>query len=84
MNGSSYEATILNLSLGGAQVASDGPKHAMGQRVTVSFKVPSQQHNVEINSTVRWADNNGGVGLQFDGMRAQDVWALNEYFKRLP
>jgi hypothetical protein len=84
VEGSSYEATILNLSLGGASAASTGPKHSMGQRVTVSFKVPQQQHIVEISSTVRWADSNGGVGLQFDGLRAQDVWALNEYFKRLP
>lgn len=83
-DGSSYEATITNLSLGGASAASMAPKHSMGQRVTVSFKVPTQQHMVEIGSTVRWADSNGGVGLQFDGLRAQDVWALNEYFKKRP
>jgi PilZ domain len=82
VDGSAHEATILNISLGGAQVASTAPKHSMGQHISLSFKVPSQQHVVEIGATVRWADSNGGVGLQFDGLRAQDVWALNEYFKK--
>jgi hypothetical protein len=31
---------------------------------------------------VRWADAKG-IGIQFDGLRAQEVWALNEYFKQL-
>ena len=30
----------------------------------------------------RWS-NIDGVGVQFDGLRARDVWALNEYFKQL-
>jgi hypothetical protein len=81
--GDSVDATIINLSLGGAQVASTG-KHAMGQRVVVSFHVPSLNHRIEIGATVRWADDNNGVGLQFDGLRARDVWAINEYFRRLP
>lgn len=80
-DGTSVEATILNLSLGGALVASTG-KHAMGQRVIVSFGVPELSYAIEIGATIRWADNNG-VGLQFDGLRARDVWALNEFFKRL-
>ena len=37
---------------------------------------------VEVGSTVRWSDAKG-VGLQFDGLRARDVWALNEYFTQL-
>lgn len=80
-DGTAVEATILNLSLGGALVASTG-KHSMGQRVSVSFGVPALSYAIEIGATVRWADNNG-VGLQFDGLRARDVWALNEFFKRL-
>jgi c-di-GMP-binding flagellar brake protein YcgR len=81
-DGSSVDATLVNISLGGALVASTG-KHSMGQNVQLSFRVPRLEHLIEINATVRWADTNG-VGLQFDGLRARDVWALNEYFKRLP
>jgi hypothetical protein len=82
VNGTTFDATILNLSIGGARATSIG-KHAMGQRVDVRFKVPSVEHSVEIGAIVRWA-NDEGVGLQFDGLRARDVWALNEFFKQLP
>jgi c-di-GMP-binding flagellar brake protein YcgR len=82
VDGTSVEATLLNISLGGALASSTG-KHTMGQHVTVSFKVPKLQHLIEIGATVRWADDNG-IGLQFDGLRARDVWALNEFFKQLP
>jgi len=51
--------------------------------VSLSFVVPKVGHAIEIGATVRWADSNG-IGLQFDGLRARDVWALNEFFKRLP
>jgi len=82
VDGTAFEATLVNISLGGALVASTG-KHPMGQHVHLSFKVPTLEYTIEIDSIVRWSDSNG-VGLQFDGLRARDVWALNEYFKRLP
>lgn len=82
VDGTSIDGTLVNLSLGGALVVT-GEKHPMGQRVNVSFKVPTLEHAIEIGATVRWADSKG-VGLQFDGLRARDVWALNEFFKRLP
>lgn len=81
VDGAAVEATLLNISLGGALVASTG-KHTMGQRLSVSFHIPSLNHMIEIGATVRWADSNG-IGLQFDGLRARDVWALNEFFKKL-
>jgi hypothetical protein len=82
VDGTSYEATLMNLSLGGALASSSG-KHSMGQRLMVSFKVPTLEQAIEISAIVRWADSKG-IGLQFDGLRARDVWALNEFFKRLP
>lgn len=82
LDGHTHDGTILNLSLGGAQMSSS-EKLSMGQRVSLSFVVPKVGHAIEIGATVRWADSNG-IGLQFDGLRARDVWALNEFFKRLP
>ena len=82
VEGNTVEGTLMNLSLGGALLTSS-VKHSMGQRITVTFKVPTQDPAIEISATVRWADSQG-VGLQVDGLRARDVWALNEYFKRLP
>ena len=81
VDGAPRDATMVNLSLGGALVET-GSKHAMGQRMQLSFKVPTLEHAIDVGATVRWADGKG-VGLQFDGLRARDVWALNEYFKQL-
>jgi hypothetical protein len=80
INGTPMDATMTNLSLGGALIA--GTKQAMGQRVHISFRVPTLAQPIEIGAVVRWTDAKG-IGIQFDGLRAQEVWALNEYFKQL-
>ena len=36
---------------------------------------------IEVGATVRWSDDKA-TGLQFDGLRARDVWALNKYFEQ--
>jgi hypothetical protein len=80
INNTPHNYTMVNLSLGGALIT--GPKLTMGQRVQINFAVPTMAEAIDVGATVRWADGNG-VGLQFDGLRARDVWALNEYFKQL-
>lgn len=82
LNGEAREATVSNISLGGALVSA-GMRYAMGQRVQISFVVPTLEDPIEVGATVRWSDDNV-TGLQFDGLRARDVWALNKYFERLP
>jgi hypothetical protein len=82
IEGKPVDAMVMNLSLGGALVALP-TKHAMGQRIEISFKVPTADQAIEVGTTVRWTEGTG-IGLQFDGLRARDVWALNEFFKRLP
>jgi Tfp pilus assembly protein PilZ len=81
IDGQLRDATMVNLSLGGALIET-GSKHAMGSRMNLVFRVPSVDHTIEVGATVRWSDAKG-VGLQFDGLRARDVWALNEFFKQL-
>ena len=76
------DCKLLNLSLSGTLVSANA-KYAMGQRVRIAFHVPSMEDPIEVGGTVRWS-NADGVGVQFDGLRARDVWALNEYFKQLP
>ena len=71
----------MNLSLGGALVVGE-PRLPMGQRVTITFSVPTVEEPIEVGATVRWSDDKG-VGIQFDGLRARDVWALNKYFEQL-
>ena len=81
IEGKQEPCTIVNLSLGGALVMATS-KLVMGQRVSITFAVPTVEEAVEVGSTVRWSDDKG-VGLQFDGLRARDVWALNKYFEQL-
>jgi hypothetical protein len=80
VDGAATESTMINLSLGGALIA--GVKLAMGKRLQVLFDIPTAEASIDIGATVRWADD-AGIGVQFDGLRARDVWALNEYFKQL-
>jgi Tfp pilus assembly protein PilZ len=82
VDGISNDCKMLNLSLGGTLVAANA-KYAMGQQVRIAFNVPTMGDPIEVGGTVRWS-NAEGVGVQFDGLRARDVWALNEYFKQLP
>ena len=72
---------MVNLSLGGALVTS--AKLPMGQRVQFAFSVPTIDEPIEVGAVVRWSDDKA-TGLQFDGLRARDVWALNKYFEQLP
>jgi Tfp pilus assembly protein PilZ len=82
VDGTTAECTMLNLSVGGALVTVT-TKYAMGQRVQVAFHVPTIGEVIEVGATVRWSSSEG-VGVQFDGLRARDVWALQAYFKQLP
>ncbi len=54
----------------------------MGARVQLSFKIPNTPDAIEVGATVRWSDDKA-TGLQFDGLRARDVWALNKFFEQL-
>jgi hypothetical protein len=81
MDGTQHACTVVNLSLGGAQVAI-GSRLPMGTRAQISFAVPTIDESIEVGSTVRWS-NDQATGLQFDGLRARDVWALNKYFEQL-
>lgn len=81
VNGDSRSITVMNLSLGGALIQA-GAKLPMGQRVQISFAVPTLDTPIEIGATVRWSDDKA-TGLQFDGLRARDVWGLNKFFEQL-
>ncbi len=73
--------TIKNLSLGGAMLA-PGIELSTGERVQITFTVTSMREPITVGALVRWHDAQG-TGLQFDGLRALDVWALNKYFEEL-
>jgi hypothetical protein len=82
VEGAPRECTVMNLSLGGALLTA-GTRLPMGQRLQIAFTIPTVAEAIEVGAVVRWSDDKA-TGLQFDGLRARDVWALNKYFEQLP
>jgi hypothetical protein len=80
VDGASQEVRLQNLSLGGAFISYEG-RLPMGKQVSISFTIPTQEQPIEVGGQVRWASDTG-AGLQFDGLRARDVWSLNKYFEQ--
>ncbi len=78
--GATVSCNLSNLSLGGAFL--DHQRLPMGDRVLLSFRLPGHDDAIKTQSTVRWTTQDG-IGVQFDGLRARDVWALNRYFEQL-
>ena len=81
IGGQAHETEMLNLSLGGA-LLSFSERVATGERVTVTFRVPTQANPIEVGGSVRWASADS-LGIQFDGLRAREVWSLNKFFESM-
>jgi hypothetical protein len=79
MLGKTYRSTTRMLSLGGAFIAS-ALVPAFGTRLELRLALPTMDWIVEVGGVVRWADARG-FGVQFDGLRARDVWAMGKYFE---
>lgn len=75
------ELALVNLSIGGALI--QRPRLALGARVEVSFRVPTLAETISTGAVVRWSTDDE-VGVQFDGLRPRDVWALSKFFETLP
>lgn len=78
--GDAANLRISNLSLGGAFVRHHRPLF-VGQRVRLSFLLPGWGV-LDAPALVRWK-NDEGVGVQFQSLRAGEIWALNAYLKSL-
>jgi hypothetical protein len=75
------QLVLVNLSIGGALVRR--PRLPLGARVEISFRVPTLEDPISTGAVVRWSTDED-VGIQFDGLRPRDVWALSKYFESLP
>jgi hypothetical protein len=75
-------ARVRNASLGGLFVMPADPeeKLVVGARIRLKLDLPNQKEPIEVGAVVRWLDGTG-AGVQFDGLRARDVWALGKYFE---
>jgi hypothetical protein len=72
---------IENLSLGGAFLSLHH-RLTIGTRVSLRFRIPTHDHPIETPAVVRWSTETG-AGVQFDGLRAIEVWSLNRFFETL-
>lgn len=68
-----------NLSLGGVYIESD-EKVPYGAKLQIRLAVTTQKEAIEVGGQIRWVEP-GGFGVQFDGLRARDVWALGKFFE---
>jgi hypothetical protein len=74
------QAQTRTLSLGGAFVVS-ALRPPFGTRVALTLHVPYRQQPITASGVVRWSDARG-FGMQFDGLRAHDVWVLGKFFEQ--
>jgi hypothetical protein len=73
-----YLGKTRNLTFGGALIDSD-LRLAFGTRIELCFSIPNRKEPVRVGGVVRWSDSTG-FGVQFDGLRARDVWSLGFLF----
>lgn len=69
--------TIQSLSLGGVFVR--GAHLAIDTHAVLRFSLPKRA-DLEIPCTARWSTADG-TGLQFNGLRAADTYALTRYIR---
>jgi c-di-GMP-binding flagellar brake protein YcgR len=79
--GETIEQTLFNISLGGAMF-SFADRLPLGTSLTIEFRIPTQEAAISTDCQVRWCSDEV-VGVQFNGLRAREVWSLTEYFKQL-
>jgi Tfp pilus assembly protein PilZ len=79
--GQVYTTVTRNMSLGGLfmNLDSDIP---FGAVVRVKFSLPELDTPVEVDAHVRWVQPGVGIGVQYVGLRAREVWALQQLFAK--
>jgi uncharacterized protein (TIGR02266 family) len=84
VDGKKHTSRTVNISLGGLFLDSAVPLE-IGVTVQLRFQLPTQPELVEVAGDVRWLvkreDGRQGIGIRFQGLRARDVWALNQFFQ---
>jgi c-di-GMP-binding flagellar brake protein YcgR len=75
----SISGETVNISIGGMLVAVSSPV-AFGTTVSLKFRIPALKEDTNVDAAVRWVSG-GSIGVQFLGLRAIEVWGLNQLFK---
>lgn len=76
------KVTCLNISQGGMFLEAD--HITIGETVNLTFKLPDLPTPITTEARVCWSEreSRSGIGVQFVGLRAIEVWAINQLFRR--
>lgn len=80
LDGDRQPGRTVNISRGGIFILTD-PVPAFGARLQLLIRLPGIGDECSIPCVVRWANAGEGVGLQFETLRAIEVWALGKLLK---
>lgn len=72
--------TTRNVSLGGMFVVTE-EKLEFGSEARVRMRLPALKEHTDVPVVIRWLTSEG-IGVQFGSLRALEVWALNQLFKK--
>ena len=78
----SHPGTTVNISQGGVFVITDFVP-PFGAKLMLEISIPGAGDLCRIPCIVRWSKQDEGVGLQFEQLRAIEVWAINKLLKSL-
>jgi Tfp pilus assembly protein PilZ len=70
------------MSVGGMFVETEAPL-LFDETISLKFALPDLKEPIEVEAQVRWVERRAwernGAGLQFVGLRAKYMWALNKF-----
>jgi hypothetical protein len=75
--GETQAGKLTNISSGGTYVQTTPPP-PYGAKIKLVVTLPGVPDKCEIPSIVRWTKGDEGAGLQFEHLRAIEVWALTK------
>ncbi len=81
-DGEKQVGRAINISGGGILLSTDSAL-AFGTKVMLHLKLPRIPEVCEISCIVRWTGEKNRVGLQFESLRAKEVWGLSRLMHTL-
>lgn len=74
-DGREHTGTSRDVGIGGMFVSMEAPP-PFGSEVIVRVTLPAMKQESALRATVRW-HRREGMGIQWQGLRAREVWAIH-------
>jgi c-di-GMP-binding flagellar brake protein YcgR len=81
--GKHIDARCVNISQGGMFLSVD-EQIPIGEVITAEFRLPDHPQMISAEARICWSEREErqGIGVKFIGLRAIEVWAINQLFRR--